>query len=67
MLALAADDKDARSGLVDIVTDGLKLVDSHDSLDLWEESFKESEVPASDSLDRSIAAIVCASVKSSML
>lgn len=51
ILALAADDKDARSGFDDIVSDCLELVDFHDSLDLWEESFKETEIATSDSLD----------------
>lgn len=51
ILALAADDKDARSGFDDIVSDCLELVDSHDPLDLWKQSFEQTEVATSDSLD----------------
>lgn len=41
---LAADDKDARSGFDDIVSNCLELVNSHDSLDLWEQSFEQTKV-----------------------
>ncbi|SDR99820.1 hypothetical protein SAMN04489751_0987 [Brevibacterium sandarakinum] len=51
ILALAADDKDARSGFDDIVSDCLELVDFHDSLDLWKQSLEQAEVAASDALD----------------
>lgn len=52
IMALATDDKDARSSFDDIVSDGLKLVDSHDSFDLWKEPLEEAEIPTGDSLDR---------------
>ena len=51
-MALVADDEDADGGFDHVVGDGFESVDLQHSGDLGEESFEESEVTASNALDR---------------
>jgi hypothetical protein len=58
-VSLVADDEDARGGFDDVVGDGVELVDFQDPVDLGEESFEESEVPARDAFDGGDGLRIC--------